>query len=89
MVQRLEAALDGPSRQGLLVRERPEEGERRGVNLHLAPSPYRAFGEAGRSRHGPSRSRATGHRAAGPQDVAALPDKQEGGCALPEGESVI
>ena len=52
MVQRLEAALDGPSRQGLMVRERPEEGGRRGVSVHLAPSPSRAFGVAGRSRHG-------------------------------------
>ena len=77
VVQRLEAALDGPSRQGLLVRERPGEGGRRGVNLHLVPSPYRAFGEAGRSRHGPSRWCATGDPAAEPQDLAALLDEQE------------
>ena len=80
--------LTGPSRQGLLVRERPEEGGRRGVNLHLAPSPYRAFGEAGRSHHGPNRSCATGHRKAGPQDVAPQADKREDRCESPERQSV-
>jgi len=58
------------------------------VSFHLAPSPYRAFGEAGRSHHGPNRSCATGDRAAAPQDVAAPVDMREGRCESPEGQSV-
>lgn len=58
------------------------------MSFHLAPSPYQAFGEAGRSHHGPNRSCATGDRAAAPQDVAAPVDMREGRCESPEGQSV-
>ena len=42
-------------------------GQGRGVNSHLAPNPYGALGEGGRSRHGlsgPSGNRRTGREAA-------------------------
>lgn len=71
-----------------MVRERPVEGGGRGVSFHLAPSPYRALGEAGRSHHGPNRLCATGDRTAGPQDVAAPVDRRQGRCESPEGQSV-
>ena len=58
------------------------------MNFHLVPNPYRALGGGGRSRHGPSRSRATEDRAIGPQDVAASQDKQDGGCASEADQSV-
>ena len=69
--------------QGYLVRERPLKGRGRGVNFHLAPNPYRALGEGGRSRHGSCRRCATALPAAVPQDVAAPADKRECQCELP------
>ena len=68
-------------------RERPQ-GTGAGAQTHLPPNPYQALGLGGRSRHGPSRPCATAYRAAEPQDVAALQDKQDGRCASPEGQSV-
>ena len=57
-----------PFPEGSLLRERPLEGGGRGVNFHLAPSPYRALGEGGRSRHGPSGRCATADPAARSQE---------------------
>ena len=62
-------------------------GQGRGVDSHLAPNPYRALGEGGRYRHGPSRWCATGDPATEPQDLAALVDEQEIQCAPREAQS--
>ena len=52
MLRRLEAALAGPSRRGLLVRARPGEGGYAGARTHLRPNPYQAPGVRGRRRPG-------------------------------------
>ena len=53
-----------PFPEGSLVRERPVEARGRGCENTLGPTPHRALGEAGRSRHGPCGPCATGHRVA-------------------------
>ena len=87
LVRRLESAPK-PLPGGIVVAGATPGGRGRGVNFHLAPSPYRALGEGGRSRHGPSGPCATTDRATGLQDVAAPPDRQERGCASPDDQSV-
>ena len=84
VVQRLGSGARRAFPQGLMVRERPVEGGGRGVSFHLAPSPYRAFGEAGRSQPRLRAQCATGDRPVEPQDVAAPPDKREDPCESPE-----
>ena len=69
-----------PFQEGSLVRERPVEAGGRGCENTLGPTPHRALGEAGRSRHGTCRRCATAHPAAVPQDVDSPPDKRERRC---------
>ena len=54
VLRRLEAAVETPFRDGLLVRERPEGFGGRCAQTHLPPNPYQALGLGGRYRHGPS-----------------------------------